>query len=418
MRTAAAAGAAFGGFTILGATAKGQGKVFKVGLVGCGGRGNGALGQHVNAAKILNDSANLGVEVKVVATADFFEGRAERTGKKYGVPKERCFSGPDAYHKFLETDVDTMLTAAPPVFRPVHFKAAVEAGKHVFMEKPVAVDPVGCRTIVEAGEVAKKKGLMVVAGTQRRHQRGYIQRAAEIHQGAYGRVLGGRVSWCMGRIFSNNPINPKGPGDLAGPGKWQLWVEMSGDHIVEQHVHNIDIANWFLGSHPVSAVGFGHRARRKAGNMYDFFSLDLEYPDHIHVHSMCRQVAGCWNWVGEDFTFEHGKKRDFKLDGPIAYADVPQKGGGHQQEHINMLYCMVKGQYINEAQNVAWATATAVMGRDAAYSGQKITWEEMMENPKKNPEYYNKQLEPTAKDFETGNVKMLEDGDIRVPGKA
>jgi len=410
--------AAVGGLTLLGATAKGAGKVFKVGLVGCGGRGSGALSQHVNAAKILNAEKNLGIEIQVVATADFFPGRAQGTGKRHGVPKERCFGGPDAYKKLLETDIDTMLTAAPPAFRPLHFESAIKAGKNVFMEKPVAVDPVGCRRVVEAGKLAKEKGLFVVAGTQRRHERGYNTRWQHIKEGAHGRVLGGRVAWCMGRIFHNNPMNVKKPDDMVKGGNWQLWVEMSGDHIVEQHVHNLDIANWYLQSHPVSAVGFGHRARRRAGNMYDFFSGDLEYPNGIHVHSMCRQIGGCWNWVGESFTYEKNPPKNFKLSEPVPYSDVPQKGGGHQQEHINFLKYLVEGKYINEATNVAWATATAVMIRDSAFSGKRITWDEMMDNPKKNPDYYNRQLKPTAEDFETGNVALLKDGDIGVPGKA
>ena len=415
MRNAVAAGAAFGGLTVLGATPKGTGKVFKVGLVGCGGRGSGALSQHVTAAKILNGALGWNIQIKVVATADYFKGRAEGTGRRHGVPKDMCFGGATAYKKLLDTDIDIMLTAAPPAFRPVHFEAAIKAGKHVFMEKPVAVDPPGCRRIIAAGEEAKKKGLLVVAGTQRRHQQNYNTMAQGIQEGAYGRIMGGRVSWCMGRIFSNTPINPKTPADLCGGGKWQLWVEMSGDHIVEQHVHNLDIANWFLGSHPLAAVGFGHRARRKAGNMYDFFSVDLEYPNGIHIHSMCRQVGGCWNWVGEAFTFEKQKPKNFKLSKPVRYSEIPQKGGGHQQEHTNFLYYLVKGKYINEATNVAWATATAVMGREAAYTGQRITWRDMMENPK--AKIYNLQMKPAPEDFETGNVVMLKDGAIRIPGK-
>ena len=422
MRNAAAAGAAVGAFTILGATAKGAGKVLKVGLVGCGGRGSGAVAQHVAAAKVLREKAGMDIEVQVVATADFFGDRAAGTGRKHGVPKERCFSGATAYKKLLDTDIDIMLTAAPPVFRPVHFAAAVAAGKHVFMEKPVAVDAPGVRAVIEAGEEAEKKGLMIVAGTQRRHEQGYNRRYQEIQEGAYGRIMGGRVAWNMGHIFNDNrTIAPKTPGDLCRGGNWQLWVEMSGDHICEQHVHNLDIANWFMGAHPVSAGGFGGRARRKAGNMYDFFSGDLEYrlPDGrtVYVHSMCRQIGGCWNWVGEQFTFEKDKPRDFKLSKPVRYSQVPQVRGGHNQEHVNFLYGLVKGLKLNEARSVAEATGAAIMIRDSAYSGQRMQWVEMFEDPKKNPRIYNKQLQPTAKDFETGEIVYPKDGDAPVPGK-
>ena len=422
MRGAAAAGAAIGSFQILGATAKGAGKVLKVGLVGCGGRGGGALGQHVSAAKELNGKLGLGIEIKVVATADFFKGRAEGTGKRYGVPKERCFSGATAYKKLLDTDVDIMLTAAPPAFRPIHFEAAIQAGKHVFMEKPVAVDAPGVRRVIKAGEVAEKKGLMVVAGTQRRHEQGYNRRYQEFQEGAYGRLMAGRVAWNMGHIFNDDrTIAPKTPDDLCRGGNWQLWIEMSGDHICEQHVHNLDVANWFCGTHPTSAGGFGGRARRKAGNMYDFFSADLEYKLEdgrtVYIHSMCRQVAGCWNWVGEQFTFEKDKPRDFKLSKPVRYSEIPQVRGGHSQEHVNMLYYLVKGKPLNEARSVAWATGAAIIIRDAAYTGKRMRWDEMFEDPKKNPEVYNRQLRPTAEDFETGEIVYPEDGVVPIPGK-
>ena len=421
MRGAAAVGAAAGAFTILGSTAKGAGKTFKVGLVGCGGRGSGAVKQHESAAKELRDKAGMDVNVQVVATADFFKDRAERTGKANGVPKERCFDGAKAYQKLLDSGVDIMLTAAPPVFRPLHFAAAVAAGCHVFMEKPVAVDAPGIRTVLEAGEAAEKKGLMVVAGTQRRHEQGYNRFYQEIQEGAYGRIMGGRVAWNMGKIFHNNPMNPKQPDDLCRGGNWQLWIEMSGDHIVEQHVHNLDVANWFLGAHPVSAGGFGGRAHRKAGNMYDFFSGDLEYKladgRTIYVHSMCRQIGGCWNWVGEQFTFEKEKPKGFELSKPVRYSQVPQVRGGHSQEHVNMLFGLVKGLKLNEARSVAESTATAIMIRDAAYTGARMKWDEMFEDPKKNPRVYNKQLRPTATDFETGEIVYPKDGDAPVPGK-
>ena len=201
MRGAVAAGGAVGGLTLLGATARGAGKTLRVGLIGCGGRGNGALKQHVTAAQILNDALNLGLTIQVAATADWFKGKAESTGRGYGVPKERCFGGATAYRKLLDTDLDIVLMATAPNFRPVHFEAAVKAGKHVFMEKPVAVDPPGCRTVVKAGELARQKGLLVVAGTQRRHQKNYIDTAHAVRaERQLGKLKAGRVAWNQAHI--------------------------------------------------------------------------------------------------------------------------------------------------------------------------------------------------------------------------
>ncbi len=423
IKGAAAAGAALGSVHILKGAAAGKETAFKVGLIGCGGRGSGAMGQHVAAYKTLNKA--LGWDLKCVpwAFADWHKGKAEGRGKQYNVPAERCFGGADAYRKVIDSGVDVVLMATPPVFRPVHFEACIEAGKHVFMEKPVAVDGPGARRVIAAGEKAREKGLTVVAGTQRRHSRSRIEHVHAIREGARGRVVGGRVSWCMGKIFSNKPINPKNADDLCSGGKWQLWIELSGDHICEQHIHNIDIANWYIGSPPASAVGFGHRHRRIAGNMYDFFSIDFDYPGHIHIHSTCRQIGGCFNWVGEHFTYEklHGEKK--QVASPIP-DDLPSEGGTQHQEHINMLYYLVKGKPLMQARDVAESTAAAIMGRDSAYTGQRVTWKEMMVEPRKNLkegdiDFFNRHVTPKAEDYEKGEIPaemMPADGDIPVPG--
>jgi predicted dehydrogenase len=389
-------------------------KKLKVAVIGCGGRGGGAIENHMEAVKVINEKLSLGLEVQVVATADINQGGAQGLGKKYGVPAAQCFGGFDGYKKAIDCNPDLIITAAAPAFRPVHFEYAIKAGKHVFFEKPVAVDPNGVRRVIAAGEEAKKKGLTVVAGTQRRHSRGYNERAAAIKEGLHGRIMGGRVAWNMGKIFQNNPINPKRPEDLAGGGRWQLWVEMSGDHICEQHVHNIDIANWFLNAHPVSAGGFGYRARRVAGNMYDFFSIDYEYPNGIHIHSMCRQIGGCWDWVGEEFTYEKGGGKPSQ----VMYDDMPRKGNDYVDEHIHLLLSIVKGKEapINEAQNVAWATGAAILGRESAYSGQRISWADMFE--KDGSPWYNLKMKPQPEDFEKGQVEFPEEGKPRIPGRA
>jgi predicted dehydrogenase len=422
MRAAARTGVAAAGLTLLGATAKGAGKTYRVALIGCGGRGNDALNQHVAASKVLNDALNLGITIQVVAIGDYFKDRAEATGKRHGVDAANCFGGADNYRKVLEVPGDIVLMAQAPVFRALHLEAVIQAGRHVFTEKPVAVDPVGCRRVIEVGKLAKQKGLLFVAGTQRRHEMGYNTTATMIQEGAYGKVLAGRVGWCQGGIFHNNPMNPKTPADIIRSGNWQLWIEASGDHIVEQHVHNLDIANWFVGHPPVSAAAFGGRARRRAGNMYDFFSGDLDYGQGVHIHSMCRQLAGpgVWTMVGEDFRYEKQPPRDFKLQNPVRYSEIPHPrgAGGHFQEHINMLFYLSKGLEINEAQTVAEATAVAVMIRDSAYTGQMITWDEMMGDPKKKPEVYNRQRRPIAEDFEKEDCPLPKDGDAPIPGTA
>jgi len=276
-----------------------QTKTFKVALLGCGGRGRGAVRDIHEAAKLL------GVEVKMVAFADYFRERALNAGKEYGVPPERCFGGPTAYRGVMESDADIVLIATAPAFHPLFVEAAIKAGKHVFVEKPIAVDPPGCRRAIAAGEEAERKGLVAVVGTIYRHDwNNILTHQAVTVEGALGRLYGGRIGYCIGHMFAVKPINPQTPDDLIRT--WQNWSFLSGDHIVEQHIHQIDFACWFVGRPPVSAVGFGFRARRPAGDQYDFFSVDFDFGDGVHIHSMCRQINGCFNWVGCDFVYERG----------------------------------------------------------------------------------------------------------------
>lgn len=271
--------------------AQGAPKKFKVGLVGCGGRGTGALGNLLEAAKLI------GVEIEVLGVADVFKEKALDCGKKHNVPEAQCFDGFSGYKKVFELPVDLVLLATSPNFRPVHFEAAVAAGKHVFIEKPVAVDPPGIRRVIAAGEVAKQKGLTVVAGTQRRHMAGYLQVAKALQDGLIGNIVGGRVSWCMGALW----FKAREPGEDDAHymvRNWPSFTEMSGDHIVEQHVHQLDVANWMIGRTPKSAVGFGGRARRQTGDQFDFFSVDYDYDNELHIHSMCRQINGCYGGLG------------------------------------------------------------------------------------------------------------------------
>jgi predicted dehydrogenase len=412
VRATATAGAVVAAPMIVGAADKGRGKRFKIGLIGCGGRGNGAVTDALEAGKIL------GFDVQVVALSDYFKDRAIRAGKRFQVPEKRCFGGPTAYRDLLETDVQIVLIAAAPLFRPLQLEAAVRAGKHVFIEKPIAVDPPGCRRVIAAGEEAKKKGLVITAGTEMRHDHSFrLTHQAIAVEKALGKLYAGRVSFCIASMFHTQPINPKNADDLVRT--WQNWVALSGDHLVEQHVHNIDIANWFCMRPPVSAVGFGGRAQRRAGDMYDFFSIDYDYGDGVRIHSMCRQVNNCWNWVGHDFVYEKGRTNGSDCPKPQHSpipADLPRAPASHHQEQVDTLYWVNKGQPLDEARAVAESTAAAVLGRISAYTGKQVLWEEMMVDPAKKPDIYGLTLKPTAEDFEKGTVEVPKENVVAIPG--
>ena len=375
-------------------------KQLKAGLIGCGGRGSGAIVNFLDACKIL------GIEGKLVATADAFQDKATTTGKKHGVPAERCFSGFDGYQKVIETDCDFVLMATPPGFRPVHLAAVIDAGKHAFIEKPVAVDPAGARSVIATGEKAKQKGLAIVTGTQRRHSAGYLRNKALIDAGAIGEIKGGVIQW-NGRIPW---IKRRKDGDTNASymaRNWLNFFELSGDHIVEQHVHNIDVALWFIGRPPVSALGFGGRARRETGNQFDFFSVDLDFGSDLHIHSQCRQLAGTYSRVGEMFTgtegscYGGGKLNGKEVDVPAIKLD---SDNGQVQEHVDLIRSVIAGKPLNEARQIAESTMVAIISRMSAYTGQLIRWTDVMEN-KKSP-FYDYTCTPGPLDFEKGEVDL------------
>jgi predicted dehydrogenase len=389
-----------------------------VALVGCGGRGIGALENFLEAARHLN------IEAEIVGLADFFKSRTDDAVQKFGVPEDLCVTGANAYKKIMQTDADVVLLVTPPNFRPVHFEAAVNAGKHVFMEKPVAVDPPGARKIMDAGERAKQKGLAVVAGTQRRHQAEYIKTHQALLQGAIGNIRGGAVYWCGGALW----YRERHPGEDDASYMVRNWVsfaEMSGDHIVEQHVHNIDVANWFIGRPPEMAIGFGSRARRKTGNQFDSFSIDFDYGDSVHVHSMCRQINGTYGRVSEFFTGADGatwgsgpgKKEGETFARDIQIPDIPNVGDPYVQEHVDLLKSILENKPLNEASTVATSTLTGIMGRISAYTGQLVRWKDLTDETVRSP-WYDLTLKPTALDFESGTVTAPPDDIAPVPGKA
>ena len=404
--------------------AEGAPRVFKVGIVGCGGRGNGALGNIHAAAKMLRDEG-YNVEIKVVAAADFFVEKAQAVARKYNFDEKFAFGGANGYKKVMESDAEIVILTTPLNFRPVHTMAAVQAGKHVFAEKGVAVDGPGCRLMIEASKLAAQKGITIVAGTQRRHQRGYRLIADALQKGIVSPILGGNVYW--------NGAVPWVKTRAAGMtnsaylcANWLNFTELSGDHICEQHVHNIDIANWYIGRSPKSAIGFGARARRFSGNQYDFFGIDFDYGEGVHIHSMCRQIDGCsGGGVGEVFRTKDSiissgssvrmlnSKKKLDLNGDF------RDGNPYDIEHYDLLRSIMKtGPYYNEGEAVAISTACGVIGRMSCYTGQQISLAAILTD--QNSKFYNMECVPRPQDFEKdGDVPMPECGDNEwyLPGR-
>jgi predicted dehydrogenase len=376
----------------------------KIGLIGCGGRGTGATLDALGAAsKSIYPSAGYHTEnvaegakieksnIKVVALADLFQdrldgSRGELTKLGIDVPANRCFTGFDAYQKLLEVaEINYVILATPPHFRPIHLQAAIAAGKNVFMEKPAAVDAPGVRMVLEAGELAKKKGLGIAAGTQRRHQKSYQETIKRIKDGALGDVLYAKAYWNGGQIWVVDRESTWS--DMEWQIRnWNYFTWLGGDHIVEQHVHNLDVMNWVLGAHPIRAVsGLGGRQARggdRQGHIYDHFAVEYEYPGGITVFSQCRQMNGCENIVGEAVVGTKGSSncadRIESKSGRWRFRGAAQSP--YQQEHQDLIATILAGNAINEAQAIAESTLTGIIGREAVYSGQAVTWDQAMKS--------------------------------------
>jgi predicted dehydrogenase len=361
--------------------------VIRVGLVGCGGRGTGA------ARDCLRSSDG----VELVALGDLTADRLAQCrtqlqtaaaedpafAAKYRVTDDRCFTGFDAYQKVLASDIHLVILATPPGFRPGHLAAAVAADKHIFAEKPVAVDPAGVRSVLATYELALKKGLGIGVGTQRRHQTEYVTTIARLRDGAIGEVISGQVFWNQGGLWNREPRPDWTPAEWQIR-NWLYFTWLSGDHIVEQHVHNIDVANWVMGAHPVKATGIGGRQWRTApsfGHIYDHFAVDFEYANGARVMSMCRQIDGTRGRVGEHFLGTRGSSDAAgNIAGPAAWTwEKPEKPvSSFVQEHTDLIASIRSGKPYNELKQIAESTLTAIMGREAAYTGQELTWDEVL----------------------------------------
>jgi myo-inositol 2-dehydrogenase/D-chiro-inositol 1-dehydrogenase len=372
----------------------------RVGVIGCGGRGT----------KAIEDVMRATDGVKIVAAADVFPNRVKNlreSAKKNAddaeikklnntadLPDDRLFVGLDAYQKLIDCpEVNYVILATPPGFRPHHIAATVAAGKHFFTEKPVAVDGPGIRTVLAAYEDAVKKNLCVVAGTQRRHQLSYIETMKRVHDGEVGDIVALRCYWNNQGIWFHQ--RKPDVSDVAYQlDNWYHFLWVCGDHIVEQHVHNLDVCNWAMKAHPIRCDGTGSRTPQnpcrpagppeEVGHIFDNFSIDYEYPGGVHMYSSCRHLPGCANKVSEAIV---GSKATcstadgrYRIGGKTVYDRNKDRAdtSPYIREHADLIASIRGGPIINELKNVAESTLTAIMGRMSAYTGKPVTWEQAL----------------------------------------
>ena len=362
--------------------------VIKIGVIGSGGRGTGA------AVQALLTKAN----VRLVALADAFEDnvktsrtnilKQEKVKDRVQVPDENLFWGFGAYKKVIDL-VDVVLIATPPGFRPIHFKAAIDAGKHVFMEKPLAVDTEGIKSVLATAEEAKKKKLNVVVGLQRHYQKSYMEIMDRVHNGAIGDITSMSVYWNSAGVW----VRPRKPHQNEMEFQMRNWYYFNwlcGDHIAEQHVHNIDVGNWAKQDYPVKALGMGGREVRTGspnyGEIYDHFFIEFHYADGTIMNSQCRHMPGCVNNVSETIVGTEGTAtsrgyiiKSYKKGKTLYKHDEKMDINPYQYEHDLLFEAITKGEYkYEDATNGAKSTMCAIIGRMAAYSGQEIKWDDAM----------------------------------------
>jgi predicted dehydrogenase len=364
----------------------GSDDVIKVAVIGCGGRGTGA------AVQALMSKQN----VKIVAMADAFKDRLDECYKNVAgelanagagtkgtldVPEERKFVGFDGYLKAIPL-ADVVILATPPGFRPIHFEEAVKQGKHIFMEKPVATDPAGVQRVLAAAKIAKQKKLNVVVGLQRHYQDSY--RALFAKKDMIGDITSMQAWWNNDGVWTR----PRKAGQTEMEYQmrnWYYFVWLCGDHITEQHIHNLDVINWFKGGYPVKAQGFGGRQVRKSkehGEIFDHHYVEFHYADGSILNSQCRHMPGTSSKVDELLVGTKGKiycdaARITDLRGKTIFQfDKSKERNPYQTEHDELFAAIAKGEYkYADAENGAYSTMTSILGRMATYSGQIIDWD-------------------------------------------
>src|SRR5690554_776512 len=364
-----------------------DGPVLKAGLVGCGGRGTGA------AIDFLNSGPNL----QIVALGDVFQDKIDacrdllKKEKNVEIPDENCFVGFDSYEKVLDSGIDLVLLCTPPHFRPAHVEAAVNARKHVFMEKPIAVDPVGARSVMASAKKADAIGLSMVSGTIRRVQKDYMETQRRVANGEIGEITGANIIRNGGALWYRSR-QPEWTDMEYMLRNWVNFCWLSGDHITEQFIHEIDVMNWHIGQNPVKAVGWGGRQRRVTGDQYDFFSIEYEYENGLRTHCAARQINGCTNKKVEQINgtkgYANAAGKIYDLKGNLVWEyPHPEEGDTTSewkvtnpfvQEHINLVTAIRTGNRISDAEAQVNSTLVTIMGRISAYTGKDVTWEEML----------------------------------------
>ena len=414
-----AGGAVTGGLAVPDNVHSGTNETIRMGIVGCGQRGTAATVQ----ALTTHESVHL------IAMADAFSDRIQASlrgikggvsehKKQHGpssanrvdVPAERQFIGLDAYQRLLELDLDLVILAAPPGWLPGHFEAAVKAGKHVFLENPVAVDPGGVRRVLSSGQLAQERCLAVSVGLQRRHEPRYLETVDRLQQGEIGDILFTRAYWNgNGRRIVPRPTKQSEMEYQLR--NWRCFNWLSGDIIVEHHVHNLDVINWLKGSYPVSCQGQGGRHGRdgmQGGNIFDHHMVEFTYGDGSKLLSQCRHMPGCWPTVSEH---AHGTKGTanlanasiYNLSGERLWKYGPGGGRGQQQQLHAFLTAVHRGASLNETEFGALSTLTAIMGRMATYSGRVIHWEDVCQTGADLlPPFYDLDDDPPALPDEQG----------------
>ena len=364
-----------------------DGQVLRAGLVGCGGRGTGAAINFVDA----------GPNLQIVAMGDVFQDKMEESRaqlkkqRNIELPDEKCFVGFDSYQKVIDSGVDIVLLCTPPHFRPAHVEAAVNAGKHIFMEKPCAVDPVGARSILVSARKAEQLGLSIVSGTIRRVQKDYVEIHRRVAAGEIGDIVSAHVVRNGGALW----VKKRRPEWTDMEYMLRNWVNfcwLSGDHIVEQFIHEVDVMNWYVGKNPVKCMGWGGRQRRVSGDQYDFFSVDYLYDNGMHTHCAARQVSGCSNLKREIIVGTEGyadcSGALYHPDGSVMWKyPYPKEGDTdltwkvkdpYVQEHVNLVTAIRTGKQFSDAEAQVNSTIVTMMGRISAYTGKDVTWEEML----------------------------------------